>query len=104
MDVRSYLDAIKLKPATSRVVEAVDILREHASFDSGFFRARLILENGDFMEVSEYFVITAGAAQTIEYRHQWMDSTRSVLRKRWDIAGQAPSGTGRFPAPYSRGR
>jgi len=89
-DVQSYLETIKLKLAGSHVVKAVAIVREHASFGSGFLRARLILENDDFMEVTEYFVIEGQMVRTIEYRHQWMDPSGNALRKRWDNAEHHP--------------
>lgn len=38
--------------------------------------------------LGEYFVVAEGMVQTIEYRPQWMDATRKVLRMRWwDNAG-----------------
>lgn len=43
---------------------------------AAYFRARISLANGDFLEVSEYFLAGPEGCATIEYRHQWMDSTR----------------------------
>jgi hypothetical protein len=48
------------------------------------------------MEVTEYFVIETEIVHTIEYRHQWMDSSRKVLRRRWDNAEHHP-GVVNFP-------
>lgn len=64
--------------------------------DRGFFRARLVLTNSDFLEVSEFFRIVGGRARPVEYRHQWMDPTRQVLRKRWDNASHH-SGLPNYP-------
>lgn len=96
MDAHSHLDAIKLKMATSAIVRQVDIVQERVSRDYGFFRARLVLTNDDFLEVSEFFTVEQGQAHTIEYRHQWMDQTRQVMRKRWDNAQHYP-GLPNFP-------
>ena len=90
MDTQSYLEAIKLKIATSASVKQVDIVQERVSGDQGYFRARLVLSNDDFLEVSEFFQGEQGEVQTVEYRHQWMDSSRQTLRKRWDNARHNP--------------
>ena len=96
MDAQSYLDAIKLKMATSAMVRQVDIVQERVSGAYGFFRARLVLTNDDFLEVSEFFTVEQGQGHTVEYRHQWMDQTRQVIRKRWDNAKHYP-GLPNFP-------
>ena len=77
-------------------MKSVHILQERVSICSGYFRARLELANGDFMEVSEYFELCSDRVRTMEYPHQWMDSYRRVLRKRWDNAGHHPALAG-FP-------
>lgn len=90
MDAREYLDAIRLALATSDLIREVQIVRERSLESTGFFRARLQLQNGDFLEVSKYFSIDEEGAQTIQYRYQWMDSSRQNLRKRWDNAMHHP--------------
>jgi hypothetical protein len=86
MDVAAYLEAIKLKLASSPIVRSVVIVQERSLPDQGFFRARLTLQNDDFVEVTEYFVVERDIARTGEYRYQWMDATQQMLRKRWDNA------------------
>lgn len=49
-----------------------------------------------FLEVSEFFEIVNSQAQTLEYRHHWMDSTRQHLIRRWDNAPHYPALSG-FP-------
>ncbi len=44
------------------------------------------MANGDFLEVSEYFIIRAGKSETKEYRYQWMDNSKQRLIRRWDNA------------------
>jgi len=87
---QAYLTAIKTKLASSASIIHVDILQEYATPNQGFFRARLRLHNSDFLEVAEFFRIVDGQAQTVEYRFQWMDRNRQVLRKRWDNATHHP--------------
>jgi hypothetical protein len=90
MDAQSYLEAIKLKLASSLIVKSVAIVQERASWDHGFFRARLILDHEEFVEVTEYFVVAKGRVETVEYRYQWVDATQQHLRRRWDNAEHYP--------------
>lgn len=76
--------------AGTTTITQVTVVQEYALQDRGFFRARLVLTNGDFVEVSEFFTVVAGQARLVEYRHQWMDSSQQILRKRWDNATHHP--------------
>ena len=96
MDPQAYLTAIKAKLASSGIVIRVDILQEYATAKQGFFRAKLTLRNNDFLEVAEFFRVVDGQTETAEYRFQWMDPGRQVLRKRWDNAAHHP-GLPNFP-------
>lgn len=96
MDPQAYLTAIKAKLASRGIVIRVDILQEYATPKQGFFRARLTLRNNDFWEVAEFFRVVDGQTETAEYRFQWMDPSRQVLRKRWDNATHHP-GLPNFP-------
>lgn len=86
MDALTYLDLIRLKLSTSDIVREVIVVRERATENQGFFRARIRLQNDDFLEVAEYFSIENDRVLTLEYRFQWMDPTVQQLRKRWDNA------------------
>lgn len=90
MDTGTYLAAIKAKLVNSAIIKYIDIVQEYVTSEHGFFRARLTLRNDDFLEVAEFFRDEQGAVQTVEYRHQWMDSDRRILRKRWDNAAHFP--------------
>lgn len=90
MDAKDHVEAIKLTLALSPIVREIDIVRERHLEDRGFFRARLRLRNEDFLEVAEFFIIRDDIAVTMEYRHQWMDATKTVLRRRWDNAPHYP--------------
>jgi hypothetical protein len=96
MDTEAYLATIKAKLVNSAVVRQIDIVQEYFTREQGFFRARLTLQNDDFLEIAEFFHVVQGEAQTVEYRYQWMDHDRQVLYKRWDNAAHFP-GQPNFP-------
>jgi Family of unknown function (DUF6516) len=52
--------------------------------------ARLRLSNGDFLEVAESFALRDDRRVTLDYRYQWMDGAKQVLRKRWDSVKHFP--------------
>lgn len=60
------------------------MVTERSIQDRGYFRARLVLINDDFLELSEYFIIRQNKPETLEYRYQWMDSEKQTLIRRWD--------------------
>ena len=69
--VDGYLRDVKRRLLLSPVIIAVRITTERALADRGYFRARLTLVNGDFLEISEYVIVQAGTCVTQEYRHQY---------------------------------
>jgi len=86
-----YLIEIKARLVTSTVVSEIEaVVEEWALVDQGYFRARLGLNNGDFLEVAEYFVVEHEQCVTRRYRYQWMDQHRLALRKRWDNVEHFP--------------
>lgn len=87
---RYYLDIIKARLAASPIVTTTTIVAEYALADRGYLRARLTLTNGDFLEVSEYFVLQEQSCVTVEYRHQRMDASKQHLIQRWDNATHFP--------------
>lgn len=90
MEARHYLNELKTRLATSAAIIAIEGVTEREIKDRGYFRARLSLANGDFLEVSEYFIIRAGKSETKEYRYQWMDNSKQRLIRRWDNARHFP--------------
>jgi hypothetical protein len=94
--IRCYLDDIRSKIVLSEMINSVKIVAERELSDYGYFRARMTLANGDFLEVSECFVAKTDVCSTIEYRYQWMDSSQQRLIKRWDNAEHFPDLTN-FP-------
>jgi len=86
MEARNYLNELKTRLATSTAITVIEGVTEYEIRDSGYFRGRLSLSNGDFLEVSEYFIIRGGKPETVEYRYQWMDNSKQRLIRRWDNA------------------
>lgn len=97
IDAESYLLDVKVKLAISRAIQSVKVIDERIVLsDRGYFRARLSLVNGDFLEIVEYFICENGDCFPKMYRYQWMDREQKQLRKRWDNAEHFPSLSG-FP-------
>ena len=66
MNAQSHLEKIKSKLASTATITQVTVVQEYALQDRGFFRARLVLTNGDFVEVSEFFTVVGGQARPVE--------------------------------------
>jgi len=90
MITQEYLAAIHLALVESPIVADYAIVRQRVASASGYLRVRIRLVNGDFLEAAEFFELTPGGIQVSDYRHQWMDGERAVLRKRWDSAPHHP--------------
>jgi hypothetical protein len=73
MDPQAYLNEIKARVVASAAVASITVVEERILPDRGYFRARLVLSNGDFLEVAEYFVVEEGRCVARRYRYQWMD-------------------------------
>jgi hypothetical protein len=96
MEPREYLAEITARLVASPLVASLTIVEEHALPDRGYFRARLVLTNQDFLEVAEYFVVEMGQCVTRRYRYQWMNALQTLLKKRWDNVEHFP-GLPNFP-------
>jgi Family of unknown function (DUF6516) len=90
LSAQGYIDRIKAALSHSPILETWVILTEMTLGDRGHFRVRLTLKNGDFVEASEFFCIQATGIEQQRYRYQWMDPTKTKLRKRWDNAPHFP--------------
>lgn len=96
MDLTQYLVAVKEKLAGSPIIDSIEVVDERVLLNRGYFRARLILTNTDFLEIAESFMIQADQVLTLDYRYQWMDSSKLLLKKRWDSVKHFP-GLPNFP-------
>lgn len=85
-----YLSEVKARLAASVLVRTVAMVTEYLLLDRGYVRLRLTLRNGDFLELSEYFMLEGETLTTVTYRYQWMNSEHGRLIKRWDNAPHFP--------------
>lgn len=88
---QAYLIAVKAALSSSFVIASFDVLEEWAQPDRGYIRIRANLQNGDFLEASEYFTRQAGSHASVRYRYQWMNSEKTILRRRWDNVPHYPN-------------
>lgn len=91
MTPAEYLAAIHLALVESSVVVSYIVVRQRITSQSGHIRVRINLVNGDFLEATEFFRLTPEGIEVADYRHQWMDGDRAILRKRWDSAPHYPN-------------
>lgn len=90
MDVQAYLNAIHTKLSCSKIIVSIESTTSRYLLNQGYFRARLRLVNQDFLEISESFQVNDEQIITLDYRYQWMDSSKQLLRKRWDSVKHFP--------------
>ena len=91
MKIQDYINTVKIKLATNRIIIKIAIVEEKILLDRGYFRARLTLVNNDFLEIAESFTIIEGHFVTLGYRYQWMDEQKKNLRNRWDNVQHFPN-------------
>ncbi len=97
MNAQRHIDELKVTLALSGCIQTIEIVDERIVLSNhGYFRARLTLTNGDFLEVAEYFVVEGERCVPKRYRYQWMNSEQDQLIKRWDNAEHFPELAG-FP-------
>lgn len=84
-----YLSDIKTLIVLNPQVVHWTVVREEAQSDRGLLRYRLTLKDGSFLEMFEFFQVTAAGVQVTKYRFHWQ-SADSQLRKRWDNAPHHP--------------
>jgi hypothetical protein len=90
MTTDEYVAATHLALVESPIVVRYEIVRQRVTSQSGYLRVRIDLSNGDFLEAAEFFRLTPDGIQVADYRHQWMDSSRTRLHRRWDNAPHHP--------------
>ncbi len=90
MELQQYINEVKTKLNDRAVISSVEIVDERILLNRGYFRARLTLRNGDFLEIAESFTIQDKRCVTLDYRYQWMDEAKQKRRKRWDSVRHFP--------------
>ncbi|KZL51316.1 MULTISPECIES: toxin-antitoxin system TumE family protein [Cyanophyceae] len=88
---QQYITEVKTKLNNNKLIIKIEIIKERAIPDQGYFRARLTLNNGDFLEVAEFFKVENEQCLTITYRYQWMNPSQTQLKKRWDNVEHFPN-------------
>ena len=81
-----YLAGIHLELVENPIVATYEAVRQRITSQSGYFRVRISLINGDLLESSEFFRLTPNGIQVSDYRHQWMDRSHTQVIRRWDCA------------------
>jgi hypothetical protein len=92
--IEAYLQGIDALLSASPLVRDVEIVRR-AIRDTEFekvlhYRYRVLLANGDFVEMTERVLAAQGRLEVTKYRHHWLDR-QSRLLKRWDNAPHYPA-------------
>jgi hypothetical protein len=90
VDLDQYITALKAKLASSPIIASIEIVDERILLNRGYFRARLTLVNTDFLEIAESFTVQDEQLVTLDYRYQWMDGAKQVLKRRWDSVKHFP--------------
>jgi hypothetical protein len=89
--VQAYFDRVLVTALASPHVTRVEKSRqeEDARGQMGFMRYRLMLHNGDLLELTERIEVQAGAIVVTKYRHHWQEQAGRLI-KRWDNAPHHP--------------
>ena len=96
MTIDEYLDAVKERLLTDRVVSSLHIIRERITTMDGHLRARLTLSDDSQIEFSEYVQRSLeGDILVITYRYHWADASGNLIQ-RWDNTPHHPDLPG-FP-------
>ena len=92
--IEAYLQSIDALLSASPLVRDVEVVRRTIR-DTEFekvlhYRYRVLLANGDFIEMTERVLEAQGRLEVTKYRHHWQDR-HSQLLKRWDNAPHYPA-------------
>ena len=92
--IEAYLQSIDALLSTSLLVHDVEIVRRSIR-DTEFekvlhYRYRVLLANGDFIEMTERVLEAQGRLEVTKYRHHWQNRDSRLL-KRWDNAPHYPT-------------
>ena len=92
--IEAYLHRLDALLSASPLVRDVEIVRRSIR-DTEFervlhYRYRVLLTNGDFVEMTERILEARGTLEVTKYRHHWQDRHGRLL-KRWDNAPHYPA-------------
>jgi hypothetical protein len=87
--VAEYHQAVKARLIADPLVLQFDIQRERRTADDGYLRARLLLDNEEELEFSEYVRRVRDQVQVVTYSFHWTDANGKLIC-RWDNAPHYP--------------
>jgi hypothetical protein len=92
--IEAYLQGIDALLSASPLVRDVEVVRRSIR-DTEFekvlhYRYRVLLANGDFLEMTERVLEAREMLEVTKYRHHWQDRHGRLL-KRWDNAPHYPA-------------
>src|SRR5262249_34330745 len=84
--IEAYLQGLDALLSASPLVRDVEIVRRSIR-DTEFeqvlhYRYRVLLANGDFMEMTERILAAQGRLEVTKYRHHWQDRHSQLLKRR----------------------
>ena len=96
MTIAAYLKRVKERLLNDPVVASFYIIRERSALSNGYLRIRLTLQDGSFLEFSEYSRPTNNKQiKIVTYSYHWATSDGKLI-KRWDNTPHFPKLSG-FP-------
>jgi Family of unknown function (DUF6516) len=92
--IEAYLRRLDALLSTSALVRDIEIVRRSIR-DTEFekvlhYRYRVLLANGDMVEMTERVLEVQGVLEVSKYRHHWQNR-HGLLIKRWDNAPHYPA-------------
>jgi hypothetical protein len=103
MTITEYLESVKDRLLFDPIVKNFEILRERMTSTDGYLRVKALLNDGGFLEFSEYVQHNSkGKIEIVTYSYHWADSNAEIIM-RWDNTPHFPSLPG-FPHHIHDGR
>lgn len=96
MFVETRLDNEYVALLAHPLVASVTLVKRRVNRFDGYFRARCVLVNGDFLEVALHISVVNDRTVIDDYRYQWMNHSQTILHRRWDNSPHHPELSG-FP-------
>jgi hypothetical protein len=83
--IKAYHQKVKARLIADPLILEFEIIRETQTSDEGHLRARLILHNGERLELSEYVRLEEDIINVVTYSFHWSDAEEKLVF-RWDNA------------------
>lgn len=88
---KNYLRQLEQKLAKWKPARDIQIIRKTllAEVNAGYIYARVRMQNGDLLELSEYVTAETSELRVNSYNYHWQDAS-GQFKKRWDNASYHP--------------